>query len=100
MPLGFIEAGLDADDPLRRLLPITEPRAVGRPEGFGVTLTADGRLAAFLQMEPTPEASDRRWAQLPKHYWAVVGKAKPGVTVLATVGEASGVALAPREEPK
>jgi hypothetical protein len=35
-------------------------------------------------MEPTAEESERRWVALPRHYWGVVGRAKPAATVLAT----------------
>lgn len=86
MPVAFVAAD-PAADPLAKLLPITEPRAVRAADGFPAVPTAEGKLAGFLQMEATPEESERRWAALPWHYWAMIGKAKPGATVLATVGD-------------
>src|SRR5262249_35527396 len=59
-------------------------RVVQTPEGFPVTLTAEGRLEGYMQMESSAEESERRWAALPRHYWGVVGQAKPGATVLAS----------------
>jgi len=85
MPAAFFGAD-PAADPLTKLLPITEPRPIRSAEGFPVVPTAEGKLAGFLQMESTPEESERRWASLPWHYWAMIGKAKPGATVLATLG--------------
>jgi hypothetical protein len=84
MPVAFV--GTDAADPLTKLLPITEPRALRSADGFSVIPTAEGKLTGYLQMESTPEDSERRWATLPSHYWAMIGKAKPGATVLATIG--------------
>lgn len=87
MPLAF--AGADADDPLQRLLPIMEPRVLSVPEGFYISPTAEGKQSAL------PEIGDPRRPLPPKHYWAVIGKAKPGATVLATVG--AGNADDPKE---
>ena len=70
-------------DPLAALLPIREPRVVAPVKGFPVTLTEEGRQTAFLKMESDPAASLERWAALPHHYWAVVGKAKEGAVPLA-----------------
>src|SRR5439155_12012709 len=36
-----------------------------------------------LQLDATAEASTNVWAELPKHYWGVVGRAKPGAVPLA-----------------
>jgi hypothetical protein len=85
MPAGFVGAD-PAADPLTKLLPITEPRAIRAGGGFPIEPTAEGKLAGFLQMEATPDESERRWAALPWHYWAMIGKAKPGATVLAAIG--------------
>lgn len=85
MPASFVAAD-PAADPLTKLLPITEPRGVRAADGFPVVPTAEGKLAGFLQMEATPEDNERRWAALPWHYWAMIGMAKPGATVLATIG--------------
>ncbi len=86
MPLAFASGPGERElDPLMRLLPITEPRELRPVNGFPVTLTAEGRLSTFLQLEATQDASDRRWNELPKHFWGLVGKAKPGATPLAWV---------------
>src|SRR5262249_40883378 len=73
------------NDPLLRLLPIQNPREVKPTDGFGVTLTAEGRLSPFLQMEATNDESEQRWAALPPHYWGLIGTAKPGAVPLAWV---------------
>jgi hypothetical protein len=72
-------------DPLWRLLPIENVREVRPVEGFPVTMTAEGRLTAFLQLDSSAEMSDRIWAELPRHYWGLVGKAKRGAVPLAWV---------------
>jgi hypothetical protein len=83
MPLAF--AG--DDDPLSRLLPVQQPHAVSPPAGFPVTLTHEGTLTPYLQMEPEPEKSAERWAGLPRHFWGVVGRTKPGAVSLAFVAD-------------
>jgi hypothetical protein len=92
MPLAYSQDAAAGDDPLIKLLPLEQPHlAQTDPEkGFAVTLTAEGGLAAFLQMEPDPAKSAERWGQLPHHFWGVVGKAKPGATSLACVTEDAG----------
>jgi hypothetical protein len=90
MPLGFLNAAAaaagDAEgDPLVKLLPIEQPREHKPVEGFPITLTPDGKLARFLQLEPEAEKNEKRWDSLPRHFWGVIGKAKPGATTLAYV---------------
>jgi hypothetical protein len=85
MPLAFLNGPDPAAEPLARLLPVEGPRPLSPPNGFPVTLTAEGRLSPFLQLEATPEKSDGRWAALPRHFWGVVGRAKPGAVPLAFV---------------
>src|SRR5262245_12920601 len=85
MPLGY----LTGDDPLARLLPIEEPHAVKPAEGFAVSLTDLGKETPFLQLEAVSEQSVARWADLPRHFWGVVGAAKPGAVTLAYVAEPS-----------
>jgi hypothetical protein len=87
MPLAFPELDPTGDggDPLRKLLPIEEPRVVASEDGFPVALTQDGKDAEFMKLEAASGQSVTRWAELPRHRWAVVGKAKPGATVLAYV---------------
>jgi hypothetical protein len=86
LPLAFVnpQGGGEAEqDPLLKLLPIEQPRVVAPVQGFPVTLTEEGRLSSFLQMDPVADESLNRWAELPPHYWGVVGKAKPGAVTLA-----------------
>ncbi|MCI0457074.1 MAG: hypothetical protein L0Z62_08850 [Gemmataceae bacterium] len=87
MPLAYRGEGGEEDDPIVKMLPIEKPRAVGPVEGFAVTLTHEGRLTSFLQMDTTPEKSDRRWAEFPPHYWGLVGRLKPGALALAYVAQ-------------
>jgi hypothetical protein len=97
LPLGF--TGLD-DDPLSRLLPLEQPRAVKPEPGFAATLTAEGKRTPFLRLEPEPDANEKCWAELPRHYWGVIGRAKPGAVPLACyVGEdQAGMESAEREQ--
>jgi len=37
-----------------------------------------------MQLDVSPEQSDRIWAELPRHFWGVIGMAKPGAVVLAS----------------
>jgi hypothetical protein len=86
LPLAFVgqPGGAEADqDPLLKLLPIEQPRVVAPVQGFPVTLTEEGRLSSFLQMDPVADESLNRWAELPPHYWGIIGKAKPGAVPLA-----------------
>jgi hypothetical protein len=84
MPQAFATTAAEREtDPIWRLLPITDVHEAKPPDGFPMTLTQEGRLSSFLQMESTLEQSDRRWAELPPHYWGLVGKAKPGAVPLA-----------------
>src|SRR5205085_12649190 len=73
----------DNKEVMRKLLPITDARVVKPLQGFPVALTEEGKLTKFLQMEDVPAESEKRWSMLPRHYWGVVGKAKPGAASLA-----------------
>ena len=87
LPMEYL-AGAKADqDPLMKLLPITEPRIHQPAEGFQIALTSEGRHASFLQLESEPQANAERFAGFPKHFWGVIGKAKPGATILAMPAE-------------
>jgi hypothetical protein len=92
LPLAFSSAADAAADPLLELLPIEEPRAVQPGKGFPVTLTYEGKQAPFLQMEAAPDRSEQRWAELPRHFWGVVGRTKPGAVALAYLAEADTAA--------
>jgi hypothetical protein len=86
MPLGFPEGDAAGEaDPLRKMLPIEDPRIVDPKEGFSVTLTSEGKETEFLKLDSDNAKSDARWSELPKHYWGVVGKVKPGARALAFV---------------
>jgi hypothetical protein len=88
MPLAFRpEGAAGEDDSLLRMLPVERARAVSPQEGFAVTLTQEGKLTSFLQMDSTPEASAQRWAEFPLHYWGLVGRPKPGAVALAYLAE-------------
>jgi hypothetical protein len=91
----------DESDPILKLLPIEEPRKVRPADGFPITFTQHGRRTKFLEMDSSPQESTRIWAERPRHYWAVVGKAKPGAQVLAYVPGAAAAAEpeAPDAEP-
>jgi hypothetical protein len=86
MPLGYPEIDAKGEtDPLRKLLPLDLPRAVTSTDGFRLELTSIGRETKFMEMDADPAKSAAIWHGLPRHYWAVVGQAKPGATTLAYV---------------
>jgi hypothetical protein len=88
MPLAFGATPAEREgDPLGRLLPVTDLREVRPPKGFPMRLTSEGRLSSFLQLDSTLDRSDRLWADLPRHFWGIVGKTKPGATALAWYSE-------------
>jgi hypothetical protein len=101
LPLGFTAGDRPAaaeEDPLLRLLPVEQPRAVAPADGFHVALTEEGKLTPFLQMEPAADENAARWAGFPPAFWGVVGRVKPGATALAHVAEAA--AAEPKEGKK
>ncbi len=84
MPLAYGQAtGEREEEPLLRLLPVSDVREVRPTAGFPMRLTAEGRLSPFLQLDSTLDRSDRIWADLPRHYWGIVGRTKPGAVTLA-----------------
>jgi hypothetical protein len=96
MPLAYPALGTDGEsDPLRKLLPIESPHVVAPAEGFGIALTPAGKETKFMEMDPDPARSESIWGGLPRHFWGVVGRAKPGATVLSTVAQND-----PRESEK
>ncbi len=86
MPLGFAGPGA-TDDPLAKLLPVEQPSAFAPEDGFSVALTEEGTRTGFLQMEQPADKNVARWAELPRHFWAVVGRPKPGAAPLALAGD-------------
>jgi hypothetical protein len=98
MPMAFPEYDAAGQpDTLRRLLPIEAPRVATPREGFPITLTSSGRQTRFLEMDPDPQKSEAIWSALQRHFWGVVGQAKPGATTLAWLVGEEGVSPADRE---
>jgi hypothetical protein len=102
IPLAYPETDANGEtDSLRKLLPIESPRVVAPIEGFSVTLTKAGKETKFLEMDTDLVKNTSIWQGLPRHYWAVVGDAKPGATTLAqatsleTVKRANEVSASP-----
>jgi hypothetical protein len=87
MPLAFPDGSGGETDPLRKLLPIESPRAANLPEGFPITLTEEGRETAFMRLGSDSGGADEVWSRLPRHYWSVVGKTKPGAMPLAFLAD-------------
>jgi hypothetical protein len=77
LPMEYIK---QADDPLAKLIPISDPKVMQQSTGFTLAITNEGKLRPFLQLEPDNSMSP--WPSLPKHFWGVVGKRKPAATVL------------------
>ncbi len=98
MPLAYPETEANGEtDPLRKLLPIESPRVVAPIEGFSVELTPAGKETKFLEMDADSVKNASIWQGLPRHYWAVVGKAKPGATTLANVRQPPSASRQPSE---
>lgn len=71
------------NDPLARLLPLTNPRPITEKDGFSLKPSEEGQHLPIFQFEENPEDNLRRWNELPKHYWGMTGKPRPGASVLA-----------------
>ncbi len=88
MPLAYPDIDSKGEtDPLRKLLPLDLPRAVASRPGFRLGLTNAARETRFMDMDADPAKSLSIWRALPRHYWGVVGQAKPGATTLATISD-------------
>jgi hypothetical protein len=100
MPLAYTDASAGGEsDPLRKLLPVEAPRVASLPEGFALTLTEEGRETPFMRLGSESGEADAAWGRLPPHYWAVVGRAKPGAMPLAFLADAvPGAATGPGTE--
>ncbi len=86
LPLAYPDADNAGEaDPLRKMLPIDDARVIAPEDGFAVTPTAEGRDTEFMKLDTENAKSDERWSELPKTYWAVAGKVKPGARALAFV---------------
>ena len=77
LPMDYLKL---TDDPLAKLLPIEAPRLLDEDKGFILRVTSEGQLPKFLRLEPELPAAP--WPELPKHFWGVEGKRKPGASVL------------------
>lgn len=88
LPMGYLAAASAATDPLAKMLPVTEAQPIQPEAGFNLGLTPDGQLAPFLQLDAPQDANRKRFAEFPRHFWGLVGKAKPGATVLAVPEDA------------
>lgn len=84
LPLAYPPTTPDGEsDPLRRLLPIESPRVLAPEAGFPLSLTAAGREARIMELDPGGVENDALWAGQPRPWmWGVAGKAKPGATAL------------------
>ncbi|VTS05649.1 Uncharacterized protein OS=Singulisphaera acidiphila (strain ATCC BAA-1392 / DSM 18658 / VKM B-2454 / MOB10) GN=Sinac_7527 PE=4 SV=1: VWA_2 [Tuwongella immobilis] len=96
MPMEYLKPLPNGDlDPIARLLPIQSAEMFAPRTGFPVSMTAEGKRTAFLQMEPDPGQSLERWAKLPKQFWGVIGRAKDGAVSLGYVEGPAGDAPLP-----
>ena len=80
LPLAYTKVSQAANDPLVKMLPITEPREWIKETGFTLRVSGEGKLRPFLQLEPNSPSN--AWPELPKHFWGIVGKRKPAASVL------------------
>ena len=78
-----------SDAPFRRLIPIENVRPVLSKEGFALIPTEAGLALPFLQIADKEDVR-RRWKELPKLFWGVAGKPRPGATDLADLNPAPG----------
>jgi hypothetical protein len=76
-------------DPLTRydciILGDVTPEQLPLEDRRRLTFSTDGKATSFLQLDSVPEKSAQRWAEMPRHYWGVVGRTKPGAVALAYV---------------
>ncbi len=76
-----------ADDPAHPSLP---PGAIVMPTS---AMLDDGSTWPMLQLGSSATASGEAWAGLPRLPWALVGRSKPGASVLATTREGDDSAV-------
>ncbi len=82
MPL---EIATQENDPLRKLLPIRNPKVFAADEGFPLNITGEGERSWFLSMGDSAGQNRAAWDRFPLHYWAAVGELKDGAEALAAV---------------
>ncbi|MFO0937971.1 MAG: hypothetical protein U0798_15825 [Gemmataceae bacterium] len=90
LPMEYVSL---TTDPLKTLLPVTEPAIQESETGFPLTLTPDGTRSWFLTLADSLETNRDQWSNFPLHYWSIVGTPKPGAEVLATAPHSSGKTL-------
>ncbi len=101
MPLSYPETLPGGEtDPLWKLMPIEAPQSVSIPAGFSISMTTQGEETKFLELATDPTESKKRWAGLQKHYWGVIGRAKPGAVTLAYVADPADGAAPTAEKQK
>lgn len=86
-------------EPVRKLLPVRDPRLAspnrqasdsthpGLPPGATI-LPVEGRSVSdwpMLRLSADPIRNEAIWSSLPRQPWLLVGRAKPGATVLASL---------------
>ncbi len=95
-----------ANEAVRKLLPVlapklapfdpaaTDPAHPSLPPGAAIAPVASATAEAWpmLQLASDPDRSRAIWSGLPRLPWALVGKAKPGATVLAALAGSGPVA--------
>jgi len=79
---------------MRRLLPMRNLRIVNltngqtdlspAERGFHLQLTPEGEQLAMFQFDTDQRVNRDIWKNLPGHFWALTGEARPGATVYAT----------------
>lgn len=70
-----------------RIVDLTTATAERPPSerGFRLKLTPDGEKYTMFQFDTDVIDNRNIWNQLPGHTWGILGEARPGTTVLATV---------------
>src|SRR5438477_1175477 len=58
---------------------------------FKYARTSYVKETRLLQMEVNLKKTDRRWARLPRHFWGIAGRDKPGANVLANFRDEASI---------
>lgn len=82
-PADYTVDAQAATDPLVKMMPLAPLRPVEAKDGFTLALGAGASLTPLMQLESSADENLRRWQGFPRHYWGMVGKPRPGATVLA-----------------
>lgn len=80
-----LELAEHENDPIRKLLPIRNPKAFHSDDGFPLNITGEGERSWFLSMGDSTALNRAAWDRFPHHYWAAIGELKDGAEVLAAV---------------